>query len=291
MSHVVNAPITRRRLVAIALAAGAVLAARPIASRAQSGDALTFVAAGLDSRGPGDTNILFLVRVDMAAATVRALSIPPALYVLIPRFGPDKISRAYTFGMEADREGAWEAGAKTLSDTILRNFDIEIDGSAVIDFHGFPKLVDALGGITVDNPSDLYNLDRSQIDFPAGRIALNGEEALEFALTHDQDGDEGRVHRQRLVIAAMLDKAQDPAIRDDLPTIATTASDTIRTDVSLREQFRILSLVRDVSAEDVAFGTITELLTGETLPSEMWVYQADWETLPGYVQPWLDGDV
>ncbi|MBA2247105.1 MAG: hypothetical protein H0W23_03170, partial [Chloroflexia bacterium] len=45
------------------------------------------------------------------------------------------------------------------------------------------------------------------------------------------------------------------------------------------------------SENDVAFGTITEFLTEETLPSGMWVYQADWKTLPDYVQSWLDGDV
>lgn len=285
-------PISRRHLVAIGL--GAILAASPTASLAQAGDRRTFVVAGLDSRSPvepGNTDVLLLVRADLDAASVRALSIPRDLYVVIPSFGRDKICRAYDLGQEANRDNDWEAGAETLARTILRNFGVEIDGSAFADFDGFPEVIDALGGIEVDNPYDVYNVGRTRVVFPAGRIALDGEEALAFARTRHQDGDDGRVDRQQLILAAMLDKAQDPAVRDELPGIVTTAREAIRTDVSIPLQLRLLGLARGLSGEDVAFGTITEFLTEETLPSGMWVYQADWETLPAYVQSWLDGDV
>jgi len=284
--------ITRRRL--IALGGGAILALGPIASRAQSGDSYTFVVAGLDSRSPvdpGNTDVLLVVRVDLDAGTVRALSIPRDLYVVIPGFGRDKICRAYDLGQGADADNDWEAGARTLSDTIFRNFGVTIDGSAITDFNGFPTVIDALGGIEVDNPYDVYNLDRTRVVFQAGRITLNGEEALEFARTRHQDGDDGRVDRQQLVLAAMLDKAQGPAVRDNLPELLTTFRDAIQTDISIRMQLRLLRLAQGISGEDVAFGTITEFLTEETLAPGMWVYQADWDTLPGYVQSWLNGDV
>lgn len=288
-------PINRRQLIALgALGAGAMLAAPPIASLAQSRDSSTFVVAGLDSRSPidpGNTDVQLLVRVDNNAGTVRALSIPRDLYVLIPGFGRDKICRAFDLGQDADGDGDWEAGAETLADTIRRNFGVVIDGSAITDFNGFPKVIDTLGGIEVDNPYDVYNLDRTRVVFPAGRLFLTGEEALEFARTRHQDGDDGRVDRQQLVLAAMLDRAQDPAIRDKLPSILTTARDAIETDVSIRLQVRLLGLAQSLSSEDVAFGTITEFLTEETLASGMWVYQADWDTLPTYVQDWLNGDV
>jgi len=288
-------PINRRQLIVLgALGAGAMLAAPPIASLAQYRDSSTFVVAGLDSRSPidpGNTDVLLLVRVDNNAGTVRALSIPRDLYVLIPGFGRDKICRAFDLGQDADGDGDWEAGAETLADTIRRNFGVVIDGSAITDFNGFPKVIDTLGGIEVDNPYDVYNLDRTRVVFPAGRLFLTGEEALEFARTRHQDGDDGRVDRQQLVLAAMLDRAQDPAIRDKLPSILTTARDAIETDVSIRLQVRLLGLAQSLSSEDVAFGTITEFLTEETLASGMWVYQADWDTLPTYVQAWLNGDV
>ncbi len=285
-------PLTRRQLVAIG--AGAILAVHPDASLGQSRDQRTFVVAGLDSRAPvdpGNTDALLLVRLDLDAGTVRALSIPRDLYVVIPGFERDKICRAYDLGMRADADRDWEAGAETLARTILRNFGVEVDGSAFADFDGFPEVIDALGGIELDNPYDVYNPDRTRVVFPEGTITLDGEEALEFTRTRHQDGDDGRVDRQQLVLAAMLDKAQDPAIRADLPGIFATALGAIRTDVSLPLQLRLFDLAQNISEDDVAFGTITEFLTEETLPSGMWVYQADWKTLPNYVQSWLDGDV
>ncbi len=285
-------PLTRRQLIAIG--AGAMLAAQPAASHAQAGDTRTFVVAGLDSRAPvdpGNTDALLLVRVDLDATTVRALSIPRDLYVVIPGFERDKICRAYDLGTRADADKDWEAGAETLARTILRNFGVEIDGSAFADFDGFPEVIDALGGVELDNPYDVYNVDRTRVVFPEGTIALDGEEVLEFTRTRHQDGDDGRVDRQQLVLTAMLDKAQDPAIRSELPAIVATARGAVKTDVSIPLQLRLLDLAQDISEDDVAFGTITEFLTGETLPSGMWVYQGDWDTLPEYVQAWLDGDV
>ena len=285
-------PLTRRQFIAIG--AGALLATRPSPMLGQASDSRTFVVAGLDSRAPvdpGNTDALLLVRVDLAAGTVRALSIPRDLYVVIPGFERDKIGRAYDLGTRADAGDDWRAGAETLSRTILRNFGVEIDGSAFADFNGFPDIIDALGGIEVENPYDLFNPDRTRVVFPEGRISLDGEEALEFVRTRHQDGDDGRVERQQLVLAAMLQKAQDPAIRQELPAIVATARDALRTDVSIPLQLQLLGLAQDISGDDVSFGTITEFLTEETLPSGMWVYQADWDTLPEYVQSWLDGDV
>ena len=291
-ARITPVPLTRRQLIAIG--AGAIIATRPAPTLGQANDSQTFVVAGLDSRAPvdpGNTDALLLVRVDLDAGTVRALSIPRDLYVVIPGFERDKIGRAYDLGTRADADDDWQAGAETLASTILRNFGVEIDGSAFADFNGFPDIIDALGGIEVDNPYDLYNPDRTRVVFPEGRIRLDGEEALEFVRTRHQDGDDGRVDRQQLVLAAMLEKAQDPAIREELPGIVATARDALRTDVSIPLQLRLLSLAGNISEDDVSFGTITEFLTEETLPSGMWVYQADWDTLPAYVQSWLDGDV
>lgn len=291
-ARITPVPLTRRQLIAIG--AGAIIATRPAPTLGQANDSRTFVVAGLDSRAPvdpGNTDALLLVRVDLDAGTVRALSIPRDLYVVIPGFDRDKIGRAYDLGTRADADDDWQAGAETLASTILRNFGVEIDGSAFADFNGFPDIIDALGGIEVDNPYDLYHPDRTRVVYPEGQIRLDGEEALEFVRTRHQDGDDGRVERQQLVLAAMLEKAQDPAIREELPGIVATARDALRTDVSIPLQLRLLSLAGNISEDDVSFGTITEFLTEETLPSGMWVYQADWDTLPAYVQSWLDGDV
>ena len=62
---------------------------------------LTLFVGGLDSRKVGEpenSDVLMIVRVDVLAKTVRAVSIPRDLWLTIPGFGEDKITRAYDFG-------------------------------------------------------------------------------------------------------------------------------------------------------------------------------------------------
>ena len=292
---------TRRRLLltGAALAAAGTLRLSPAdAARQQPGDIYTFLVAGLDTRTkdqPENTDVLMVSRVNLTAATVRTMSFPRDLLVEIPGVGFDKINRAYDYGSKA-AGGAWEAGVELATQTMEQNFGLVIDGAITTNFQGLPAIVDALGGIEVDNPYDLYDAEyptadygTKEIFYPAGRLTLNGEQALEFSRTRHQDGDDGRVMRQQLVLTALLVKAQDPAILPRLPEIVEAARDAVETNIPADVQARLIAAVPTIASEDVVWGTMTQYLWGDTTASGMWVYQGDWNTLPGYVQTWLAG--
>ncbi|HEY8448733.1 MAG TPA: LCP family protein [Thermomicrobiales bacterium] len=261
-------------------------------------DALTLIVGGLDSREPGqpeNSDVLILARVDLVNRTVRAISIPRDLYVEIPGFGYDKITRAYDFGSKADG-GRFKGGAATMRATVEANFGIEVDGVVLTTFDGFVQIVDALGGVDVVNPYDLYDAEYptpdygyKEIFYPAGPLHLNGEQALEFVRTRHQDGDEGRVMRQQLVIRALLDRARDPEIADRLPKLVHKYRKAVRTDLSQSERLALALAAPSFTQEGIEFATLNGLVYPDTAPNGMWIYSGDWSQIPGYVQSFLFG--
>lgn len=261
---------------------------------------LTLVVGGLDTRRPGEpenTDVLILARVDVPNLTVRALSVPRDLYLEIPGYGYDKITRAYDFGSKAAGE-QFKPGAALVRQTVTYNFGIETDGAVMTTFGGFERIVDALGGVTVENPYDVYDnqyptpdYGYKEIYFPAGILALNGAEALEFTRTRRQDGDEGRVMRQQLVLRAMLERARDPEIAPELPDLVTRHRSAVRTDLGRSKQLALALAAPDFSNDHVTFGTLNGLVYPDTAPGGMWIFSGDWSQIPGYVQGFLSGAI
>jgi LCP family protein required for cell wall assembly len=292
MIDVTASPAITRR-AALAGVAGVVAAAFgvPGAAGQASADRLTVIAAGLDaSANHGDFNadVLMVARLDLRAGAVRVVSIPRDLYVPIAGHGQDKINRAFDLGYKA-AGGAWVRGAALLIETVETSFGIEVNGIATTTFEGFRDIIDSVGGVEVVNPYEVAG-DADHPVFPIGPQVLDGDAALAFVRTRSQDGDDGRVQRQQLVLAGLLRRLQEPAIVGDLPALLAASRGTVETDIPLGTQLRLLELVPGLSADAVTFATITGYLWGGFLDNGMWVYQADWTVLPGVVQAFLNGD-
>jgi LCP family protein required for cell wall assembly len=261
---------------------------------------LTLAVGGLDTREEGqpeNSDVLILARIDIPAGSVRAISIPRDLYVDIPGFGSDKITRAYDFGSKADN-GSFDGGAQAVAATISENFGVEIDGVIFTTFQGFMDIVDTLGGVDVDNPYDVYDAQyptpdygTEEIFFPAGENHLDGHDALAFARTRHQDGDDGRVMRQQLVLRALLDRVHSPDVADQLDDLVKKHRKDVRTDLTNAEQLALVIAVATVSNDNVEFGTLTDYIYPDSTSSGMWIYSGDWSSIPGYVESYLAGEI
>ena len=103
---------TRLRSLGLLLAGALLPAAKPKLAVAQEDvepvefrRPITLLAGGLDTRVPDEpenTDVIMLARVDVPNATVRAVSIPRDLFLEIPGYGFDKITRAYDFGSKSN---------------------------------------------------------------------------------------------------------------------------------------------------------------------------------------------
>lgn len=148
------------------------------------------------TRSRADT--ILIMRTDPGAGRIKYLSIPRDWRVELPRWDTQKINAAFFFYGQAGMIRA-----------VKRLTGLPIHHIMVIKFNGFPKMIDALGGITVTNSSAIvdcpYEAGRT-VSFPAGQIGLDGTEALEFSRVRKCDGDFNRALRQQAVVAGMKSK-------------------------------------------------------------------------------------
>lgn len=261
----------------------------------QAASRYTFSVLGTDKRTPAEpenTDTIMVSRVDVGAKTVRTLSIPRDLYVEIPGRGYGKINGAFNLAVKADPQQRWDVGAAATLDTITHNFGLQFDGVALTEMGAFPQIIDAIGGITVDNPYDLLEpYAPSGRVFSEGPVPLDGTSALVYVRARGQDGDGGRVMRQHLVLRAMLARLQDPEMTPRVPELIIALRDVVRTDISSTIRAELIALLPDLTDEHVAFTNIDHLLWADYAEDGAWIYQADWSTLPQFVEDWLAGVV
>ena len=179
--------------------------------------------------GPGRSDSIMLLHA--AFGSVRRLSIPRDSYAEIPGHGAQKINAAFAIG-----------GAGLTVKTV-ENFlgnGVEINHVVEVSFADFPKLIDSLGGITVNlkrcvvsgNVFENGNVFR----LPKGTHHLNGHQALEFSRIRENkcapnETDIQRAERQQLVLQRMRAKALSPGTFFRLPWVSWNAPRAVRTDM------------------------------------------------------------
>lgn len=186
---------------------------------------------GSDTRGEerGRSDTIIIMRIIPKEKKAFLISIPRDYRVEIPGYGKRKINAAYALG-----------GAELAIKTVSEFLDIDIHHYAVIDFQGFVKVVDALGGVTINIEKRLYEPNNSKVNLYPGVQRLNGSQALSYVrFRHDEEGDFGRIRRQQQFIKAVVDELLKPSAVPKYPRIANIVAENVETDMSINE---ILSL-------------------------------------------------
>ena len=223
-------------------------------------DPVTLLLIGIDFRNgdeePARSDSIILMRIDPTTKGVTMMSLPRDLLVTIPGHGEDKINAAFAFGEDA-RAGS---GAALLAETVSYNLKIQINYFVTVDFSGFRKIIDTLGGITVDvntpvkddqYPTEDFGLTR--VYFPTGLQSMDGEAALRYARTRHDDNDIARSERQQQVLMAMREKGSKLNVDLVLGArpIIDSMGDSFRTDLSFNQLLALANLARDVNPADI----------------------------------------
>ncbi len=310
LDHATTRRVALKGLVGASVAVGGVRAGLAGAGLARAQDAelkpatlrkpLTLFVGGLDSRQVGEpenSDVLMVVRVDVVNRTVRVVSIPRDFWVTIPGFGEDKITRAYDFGSKT-QNGMFKPGAELIKATFAENFGLAIDGVVLTTFTGFETIVDALGGVVVDNPYDVADAEYPTLDYgyssiyyPAGVQTLTGVQALEFSRTRHQDGDGGRIMRQQIVLRALLERARDPEVAPLLPEIVKERRKTVKTDLGPSKHLALALAAPDFTNETIAFTTILDYVYEATAANGAYIYAGDIAQIAGFLTGVLSGEI
>lgn len=161
---------------------------------------------------------------------------------------------------EANQLGGPALSARSTSDLLG---GVEIDRYVRINVQGVEKLIDALGGVTVDVPKDMKYQDDSQhlyINLKAGEQQLDGDKALQFLrFRYDDYGDIGRIQRQQMLMRAMIEQALSPKTVARLPKILSVIQSHVDTNLSVEE---LLALAGYAGNTD-AYNTQMLMLPGD----------------------------
>ena len=171
------------------------------------------------------SDTMVLLSIDNAHHKLKLTSFLRDSYVYIPARGYNaKLNAAFAWG-----------GAKMLMDTIEYNFKVKIDDYLIIDFEGFQKLIDLMGGLDVDGVTEAeakYMRDVVKIVYcKEGKNHFSGAAALWYCRIRKLDDDFHRTERQRKVMNAIMKQAlhQNPVklmkiMEQVLPMLQTSMS-------------------------------------------------------------------
>lgn len=176
---------------------------------------------GSDARDEdGRSDTLMIAHYDQTTNNVKLISIMRDTYVEIPDYGMNKMNAAFAFG-----------GPELVRKTIKQNFDLDVNYYALVDFKGFPKIIDLLApdGIEVDIPYEMSH--GIGMTLKPGEQILHGNELLGYVrFRHDRLSDFGRVERQQEVLAKVKEQIGISSLMN-LPKILGVADSYIDTNV------------------------------------------------------------
>ncbi|MFG3160864.1 LCP family protein [Streptomyces sp. NPDC048232] len=216
-----------------------------------------------------DTTILLHLAAGRDSAT--AVSLPRDLMVNVPGcHGPDGARTAPVF---TQFNYAFAAGGSACSiRTVEKLTGIRIDHHVVVDFQGFKKMVDALDGVEVCLREPVDDED-AKLRLPAGRVTLDGEQALGYVRARKSLGDGSdtdRMDRQQRFLGALVNKVQSNGVLLNpvkLYPVLDAATSALTTDpnlASLRGLYDLVRGLRDIPTERVQFLTVPrESYTGD----------------------------
>jgi LCP family protein required for cell wall assembly len=194
---------------------------------------------------------VLIMRTDPDAGRIKYLSIPRDLRVDVPGVGPVKITEAFAY-----------RGNRGVIRAIRDEVGLPIHHIMVIDFNGVSRMVDAVGGVEVDNPFDLRDCPYpggKTVTFPRGKLALDGPTALEYVRVRSCDSDIERARRQQLVVAALKSQVVSWSALPVAPWRGARIIRSMHTDLSATELAKLGWLQGRLTTEpkdrDVLAGT------------------------------------
>jgi LCP family protein required for cell wall assembly len=234
-----------------------------------TGDRVNILLLGTDNRlaeqGPSRTDTMIVLTVDPKSKTAGLLSIPRDLWVPIPGHSENRINVAHFLG---ERDGYPGGGPALAKKTVQYTLGIPIHYFVRINFEGFEKIIDAVGGIEVNVKSAIHdekypdnNYGYMTVDIPAGVQQMDGRTALQYARARHGSSDFSRARRQQEVLGAVFDKVMSlniPLTR--IPEMLRLVGDSVKTDLSLSEMYSLAKLAREIS-RDIKSVVIDESMT------------------------------
>ena len=235
---------------------------------------------------------MILCSINTKKNTITLISFLRDTYISnIPGYWPEKLNAAYALG-----------GVNTLNQTLAAYFGIHVDGNVVVDFDGFTKIIDMLGGVDIEltqkeanhlnNPAYAGTYGTGLKTVKAGMNHLDGKTALAYSRIRKIDMDAVRTQRQRKVITALINAYRSKSM-GEMVTLADDILSTgfVRTNMSadeilsyVRSLFPMLSTATINSQQIPASGTYQNMNVGNVTDCKVADLEANRQILKNILQ-------
>jgi len=215
-------------------------------------------AAGEHKPGGNLTDTIMIMSIDTKDKKVALFSLPRDLYAQIPDTQTyTKINSLYPIGVKQN------SGTDIIKKTVEKITGITLNYYIVIDFDGFKKVIDEIGGINVTSARDIYdarypgpNYSYETFSLSKGFHVFDGTTALKYVRERhdDPEGDFGRAKRQQQVIQAVKNKLFSVQTLLDvlaLNNILNTLGESIRTDIAFEDIDRFIKISKEVDMQNI----------------------------------------
>lgn len=201
----------------------------------------------------GRTDVMVILTLNSKEKSIKLTSLMRDLFVQIPGHLDNKLNSAYATG-----------GINLLFDTIELNFDLKLDGYALVGFNDFEKIIDLLGGVDITltkNEANWLNTT-NYISNPAYRTVvagsnhMNGNQALGYCrirsvgTASNEYNDFGRTSRHRILIDAIFNEYKTLGLWD-LVMVANSCLPMITTDLDAGEIEQYLKLAMEIGLNEL----------------------------------------
>ena len=253
-------------------------ATNPDASTGLTGEALpnweeseriNILLLGIDRRPDESiarTDTMIVLSIDPATAKASMLSVPRDLWVTIPGYGENRVNMSYYLG----EKDAYPGGGPALAmKTLQYNLGVPLHFYVRVDFDGFRRIIDTLGGIDIDVPQAIddpkypdmtYGYDPFRIE--VGPQHLDGDMALKYARTRATLGsDFDRARRQQLVLLAIRQQALAIGVVPKIPELWVTMAGTAQTDLQLVDILELAKMADRITGDNIQAAVIDYTMT------------------------------
>lgn len=227
-----------------------------------AGSAATILLLGSDrrpgEREPSRTDAIIVARIEPERRRVALLSLPRDLIVGVPGYGQTRINAANTIGF---RDRVPGGGPELARHTVSALLGIPIDYYVYIDFEGFIAAIDAVGGVTVDVPRELYDSKFPTMDygytvahFLSGPQLMDGATALMYSRIRHPDSDFARMRRQQAIVVGAFAGLQEQNLFETVHRVEVTTTalrEYVRTNIPEQRMVALAWFLRDLPPASV----------------------------------------
>lgn len=242
----------------------------------QKKERVNILLLGIDQRegqhGPWRTDTMIVLTIDPENKTAGMLSIPRDLWVPIPGYSENRINTAHYTGDLKKYPGG---GLALAIKTVQTNLGIPIHYYVRVNFNGFVRVIDTIGGIDIYVEEEIYDpqypdqgYGYDPLYISAGHQHMDGELALKYARTRHSGSDFDRLQRQQQVIMAARDRVLRldllPQLLPKLPDLLKNVGDAVQTDLQPDEILNLAQLVNQIDNEHMKTAAIDSSMTVPT---------------------------